>query len=119
GAKIIEKHIILDRSQGGPDASFSLEPEEFKKMVISIREVEKAMGKSSYKLSDKDKKNREFSRSLFVVQNIKKGELFNEKNIRSIRPGNGLPPKHLKEILGKKAKSDIELGTPLSWSLIE
>lgn len=118
GAKIIEKHFILDRKLGGPDAAFSLTPEEFKAMAISIREVEKVLGNVSYELTEKMKKNREFSRSLFVVKDIKLGEKFTEENIRSIRPANGLHPKYLKRILNKKAKGDIEKGTPLNWDLI-
>ncbi len=117
GACIIEKHLTLDRKLGGPDAAFSLEPEEFKTMVKSVREVEKALGKISYDLTEKMKKSREFSRSLFVVKEIKTGEVFTEENIRSIRPGYGLSPKYLKKILGKQAIQDIKKGTPLSWEL--
>ena len=118
GSSIIEKHLTLDRSLGGPDAAFSSEPEEFKAMVKSVREVERALGKVSYELTEKMKKSREFSRSLFVVKDIKVGEVFTEKNIRSIRPGYGLPPKYLKDILGKKSTQPIEKGTPLSWELV-
>ncbi len=119
GAKIIEKHFILDRKLGGPDAEFSIEPAEFKKMVLSIREVETALGAINYELSGSIKKNRIFTRSLFATANIKKGELFTRQNIRSIRPGHGLPPKYLQDILGKHARQDIEMGTPLSFDLIE
>lgn len=119
GACCIEKHLILDRSLGGPDAAFSLEPLEFKDMVEAIREVEEALGKVDYSLSERAKKSREHARSLFATKSIKKGESFTTENIRSIRPGHGLPPKHLPEILGKKAKTDIERGTPLKWDLIE
>ncbi len=119
GASIIEKHFIIDRSLGGPDAPFSLEPEEFKAMVKAVREAEKALGKVSYELTDKMKRSREFSRSLFVVEDVKAGEIFTEKNVRSIRPGFGLSPKFIKDILGKKAKKDIERGTPLNEELIE
>jgi N-acetylneuraminate synthase (EC 2.5.1.56) len=118
GAKIIEKHFTLSRAMGGPDAAFSLEPEEFKQMVKSIREVEKALGDVSYELSEKIKKSREFSRSLFVVKDIKKGDIFTEENVRSIRPGFGLHPKYYKDVLGKKATKDIKKGTPLNWDLI-
>jgi pseudaminic acid synthase len=118
GARIIEKHFILNRKLGGPDSAFSLEPGEFSQMVKSIREVERALGKVDYKLSEKIKKSREFSRSLFVVKNIKKGDTLNNENVRSIRPGFGLHPKFLKDIVGKKAKEDIKKGTPLSWDLI-
>jgi pseudaminic acid synthase len=119
GAKIIEKHFILDRSLGGPDAAFSLQPEEFKEMVRAVREAEAALGKVSYELSAKTKKNREFCRSLFAVRNIGQGESLTEENIRSIRPGYGLHPRHLRKILGKKARKSIKKGTPLNWSLIK
>lgn len=118
GAKITEKHFTLSRSMGGPDAAFSLEPEEFKQMVRSVREVEKALGDVSYELSEKTKKSREFSRSLFVVKDIKSGDVFTEENVRSIRPGFGLHPKYYKDVLGKKATKDIKKGTPLNWNLI-
>jgi pseudaminic acid synthase len=118
GAKIIEKHFILDRNLGGPDASFSLEPAEFKEMVKAVREVEKALGEVSYELTEKMKKSREFSRSLFVVEDMKEGEEFNERNIRSIRPGFGLHPRYLNKILGKRVTKDVTKGTPLNWDLI-
>ena len=116
GAMIIEKHFILDRNFGGPDAAFSMEPEEFKQMVKSIREVEKALGKITYDLTEKQKKSRELSRSLFVVKDIKKGEVFTEDNVRSIRPGYGLHPKYYYEVLGKRVKYNIPKGTPLSFN---
>lgn len=119
GAKIIEKHFILDRNNKGPDSTFSMEPVEFKQMVISIREAEKARGRVNYEISEKVKKSRLFARSLFVVKDIKKGEVFTEENIRSIRPGYGLPPKFFYEIVGKQASMDIERGAPLKWEHIE
>jgi pseudaminic acid synthase len=119
GAKIVEKHFTLCRSDGGPDAAFSLEPDEFETMVKSIRETEKALGQVSYELTEKMKKSRELSRSLFVVEDVKKGETFTEKNIRSIRPGFGMHPKYFNGIIGKKASQDIQRGTPLRWNLIE
>ncbi len=119
GAKIVEKHFILDRSLGGPDAAFSLEPDEFSRMVKAIREVERALGKVTYELTEKMKKGREFSRSLFVVEDVKKGEVFTEKNIRSIRPGFGLHPEYTKKIIGKRARRDIKRGTPLRWEYID
>lgn len=119
GASIIEKHFILDRSLGGPDAPFSLEPEEFKAMVRAVRDAEKALGTVNYELTEKMKKSREFSRSLFVVKDMKAGETFTAENIKSIRPGYGLHPKYLREVLGKKAAKDIQRGTPLGWELIE
>jgi pseudaminic acid synthase len=120
GAKIIEKHFILDSNLGGPDASFSMEPAEFKFMVKSIREAEKALGEINYELTEAKKDNREiFSRSLFVVKDVKGGEIFTKENVRSIRPGYGLHTRYLKDILGKKAKKNIEKGTPLTWTVIE
>jgi pseudaminic acid synthase len=119
GAKIIEKHFILNKKIGGPDSSFSMEPDEFKEMVEAIRITEKALGVPTYELTEKVKKSRVFMRSLFVVKNVRKGETFSRENIRSIRPGNGLPPKYIDRIIGKKAVRDISLGTPLSWDLIE
>ncbi|AGX44910.1 pseudaminic acid synthase [Clostridium saccharobutylicum] len=119
GAKIVEKHFTLSRSDGGPDSAFSLEPEELRLMVKSIRETEKALGEISYNLTEKMKNSREFSRSLFVVKEIKKGELFTEKNLRSIRPGFGMHPRNYVDIIGKHAKLDIKKGTPMSWGLIE
>jgi pseudaminic acid synthase len=118
GAKIIEKHFILDRKLGGPDADFSLEPDEFKAMVKAVREVEKALGKSRYVLADNEKKSRVFARSLFAVKDIQARETLTEENVKSIRPGYGLHPKHLNEVIGKKALVDIKKGTPLNWSLI-
>lgn len=119
GAVLIEKHFILDRTIGGPDSAFSLEPREFSEMVKAVREVEKALGKPTYELTEKQKKSRQLARSLFVVRDVKKGEVFTEENVRSIRPNYGLPPKYLKEILGRRAKFDIEAGTPLTWEMIE
>lgn len=119
GAKIVEKHFTLSRAEGGPDAAFSLEPEEFKTMVKAIRETEKALGEVSYNLTEKMKNSREFSRSLFIVKDIKKGDTFTEENIRSIRPGFGMHTRHYKDVLGKHAKSDISKGTPMSWELLD
>ncbi len=113
GAKIIEKHFILDRSIGGPDASFSMNEEEFTAMVKSIREAEKAIGIIDYKLTEKQAKGKDFSRSLYIAKDIKKGEVFTEKNVRSVRPGFGLHPKYLSEILGKIALEDFEKGYPM------
>ncbi|MDP2685121.1 MAG: pseudaminic acid synthase [bacterium] len=116
GATVVEKHFILDRKLGGPDSAFSMEPHEFKEMVISVRETEKALGKVVYSVSELDKLRR---RSLFIVKDIKAGDLITENNVRSIRPGNGLHPKWLTEIVGKKAKTNILCGTPMNWHLIE
>jgi pseudaminic acid synthase len=118
GAKIIEKHFILDRKLGGPDAAFSLEPHEFEVMVRSVRDVEKALGQVQYELTEKMKRSREHARSLFVVKDIAAGEIFSADNVRSIRPGNGLAPKYLNAVFGRKAKMEIKKGTPLSWNLM-
>jgi len=119
GARIIEKHFILDRSIGGPDSAFSMEPKEFREMVKAVREVEKALGEVNYNLTPKVEKSKIFARSLFVVEDVKAGEVITEGNVRSIRPGNGLHPKYYKDILGKKFRKNIERGTPLSWEIVE
>ena len=105
GAKIIEKHFIIDRSIGGPDASFSMNEKEFTEMVKSIREAESAIGEVSYTLTEKQAKGKDFSRSLYVVEDINAGEVITQKNVRSIRPGFGLHPKYFNEIVGKKVKN--------------
>lgn len=118
GASVIEKHFILDKSIGGPDADFSLDVKDFSEMVSKVRDTEKLLGIVSYDLSEKVKKNQKFARSLFVTEEIQKGEDFTKDNVRSIRPGYGLHPKYFKEILGKKATQDIAKGTPLSLNFI-
>ncbi len=110
GAKIIEKHFILDRSIGGPDASFSMNEAEFTTMVKAVREAEKAIGVVDYNLTEKQIKGRDFCRSLYVVEDINAGDIITEKNVRSIRPGFGLHPKYYNTILGKIAKKDMKLG---------
>jgi pseudaminic acid synthase len=119
GAKIIEKHFILDKSIGGPDASFSMDQKEFKDMVDGIRAAEKSIGLIDYTLTEKQKKSREHSRSLFVVEDIEMGEILTNENIRSIRPWNGLHPKYTKDVIGKKAIKKLLKGTPLEFSHIE
>jgi N-acetylneuraminate synthase len=118
GACILEKHFTLSRAEPGPDSAFSLEPAEFKAMVDAVRQTEKALGGVRYESSEKEQASRVFRRSLFVVQDIKAGETFTEQNVRSIRPGYGLPPRFLGEILGAVARRDIARGTPLSWDLL-
>lgn len=118
GACIVEKHFTLSRKKPGPDSSFSLEPHEFQAMVEAIRGVEKALGTVNYDVTEHEMASRVFRRSLFVVEDITEGERFTGKNIRSIRPGHGLLPKYLPEILGKKARSAISRGTPLNWDMI-
>lgn len=119
GAKIIEKHFILDRSIGGPDAEFSMEAKEFKQMVSYIRDVEAALGTVSYELTNQTKLSKIFSRSLFVVEDVEDGETFTSENVRSIRPGQGMHPKHYQDVLGKVANREIKKGTPLSFDLIK
>ena len=119
GAKVIEKHFILDKTIGGPDASFSLDEIEFTQMVKAVREAELALGKVDYTLTEKQKQGRKFSRSLYVVKNVKKGDVLSYDNVRSIRPGYGLHPKHLNTVLGKRFIRDIEAGERLSEEIIE
>ena len=112
GAKIIEKHFILNHSIGGPDASFSIDETKFTSMVKAVREAEKAVGKVTYELTEKQIKGRDFSRSLYVVKDIKKGEVTTEENVRSIRPGFGMHPKEWKNKIGKHAKRNYNKGEP-------
>ena len=118
GAKMVEKHLTLSRADGGPDAAFSMEPEEFRKMAEEIRIVEKALGRVTYELTEKQKKSREDGRSLFVVEDIGKGEIFTEENVRSIRPAFGMHTMYYDEVNEKKARVDIAKGTPLDWKYI-
>lgn len=113
GAKVIEKHLTLRRSDGGPDSEFSMEPEEFTAMIDAVRAAEKALGRVQYAPTEKEKRSRDFRRSLYVVVDIKKGEAFTCKNVRSIRPANGMHTRRYDEVLGEKAKFDIPAGTPL------
>jgi pseudaminic acid synthase len=119
GANVIEKHFTLSRKLKTPDSFFSVEPEELKELVANIRITEKALGKVSYEVTEREENSRVFRRSLFVVKDVKAGQVFTEENVRSIRPGNGLPPKFIEELIGRKAKVDIKSGTPLTWDLIE
>lgn len=119
GAKVIEKHFCISREIENPDASFSMEPSEFKKMVEDVREAEKAMGRICYDISKEEKASRSLRKSIFVVKDIKQGETLSEENIRVIRPGYGLPPKYYEDLMGKKARKDVGKGTPLDWSVIE
>ena len=116
GAKIVEKHFILDRRNGGVDADFSLEPDEFKSMVEAIRNVEKALGDPEFKITPLMEKARTSMRSVFAVKDIKSGELFTEENLRILRPGIGLHPKYYEELIGRKAKTDLEKGDPVFQS---
>lgn len=119
GACIVEKHLTLSRSKPGPDSPFSLEPDEFRDMVDAVRIAEKALGDVRFECSPKEATSRVFRRSLFVVRDVKQGELFTSENVRSIRPGYGLHTRYLRDVIGKPASRDIERGTPLSWEAIE
>ena len=110
GAKVIEKHFILDKSIGGADAEFSLDEKEFEEMIQAVRDTEKLIGKVDYSMTPKKKKSRQFARSLYVSKDIKKGEILTEENIRSVRPGYGMHPKYLKDVLGKIAERDYKFG---------
>ena len=118
GARIIEKHLTLSRSEPGPDSAFSLEPAEFKAMVEAVRQAERAVGEVRYATTAEERKSRVFRRSLFVAEDVKAGEVFTERNVRSVRPGYGLAPRHFRDVLGKQAARDVERGTPLAWDLI-
>lgn len=117
GAKIIEKHFIIDRSLGGPDATFSMNESEFTEMVKMIREAESSIGKVDYNLTEKQLKGKDFSRSLYAVEDIEIGDVLTDKNIRSIRPGFGLHPKYLKNLIGKKALINLSKGDRITLSI--
>jgi pseudaminic acid synthase len=118
GANIIEKHFTISRELLGPDSGFSLEPHEFKKMVNEIRQTEKALGRVFYGVGPNENASRVFRRSLFAVEDIRAGEMFSKRNIRSIRPGYGLHPRHFYYVLGKVCEQDLQKGTPLQWDFI-
>ena len=117
GAKVIEKHFILDKSIGGADADFSLDKQEFAEMIQAVRDAEKLLGKVDYRMTEKKKKSRQFSRSLYVAEDIKEGDIITEKNVRSVRPGYGLHSKYLKDVLGKKAAVALEKGTAVKLGM--
>lgn len=119
GGKVVEKHLTLSRADGGVDSVFSMEPAEFKKMVDDIRIVEKAIGRVTYDLTDKQLAEREHARSLFIAQDMKAGDQFTLENLRSVRPGFGLHTKYYEQLLGKKVTRDVSKGTPMAWDLVE
>lgn len=119
GATMVEKHFILDRTIGGPDAAFSMQQDEFAAMVQSIRNVEKALGTVAYKLDSSAIKGREFSRSLYVAEDMKAGDIITEQNVRSVRPGYGLAPKYLPEIIGKRVNRDLAKGDRMRLEYVE
>jgi pseudaminic acid synthase len=118
GATVIEKHFTLSRADGGVDSTFSLEPDEMRALVTETERAWQALGKTSYGPTDKEKKSLVYRRSLYITKDMRAGELFTHENLRSIRPGFGLPPKHLDEVLGRRAARDITRGTALSWDLV-
>ena len=118
GATVIEKHFILDKSIGGADAHFSLDENEFSAMVAAVRKAEQMIGSVDYEMTEKKRKSRQFSRSLFIVEDVKSGDKITKENVRSIRPGFGIHPKYFTEIIGKKFNSDFQRGTPMSLDFI-
>ena len=119
GATMIEKHFTLRRADGGVDSQFSLEPDEMKMLATETERAWQSLGSICYEPTEKEKRSLRFRRSLYVVENVEKGETFSEKNIRSIRPGFGLPPKYFDIVMGKKANRRLTKGTPVSWEVIE
>lgn len=119
GASVIEKHFCLSRSIDSPDSSFSMEPDEFKKMVENIRDAESALGTISYDLSERERNNRAYRKSIFASKDIKAGEIISEQNVKVVRPAHGLEPKFYEALIGRKARVAIEKGTPIAWNLIE
>lgn len=119
GATLIEKHFVLDRSAGGVDASFSMNPQEFKEMVGAVRVAEAALGSSAYQLGPASRDSALRGRSIFVAQDVARGESFTSDNLRVVRPGNGLHPRYYSNVLGRVARVDVEAGTPLSWELVD
>lgn len=118
GARLIEKHVTLARADGGPDAAFSLEPHEMHRLVEEVATASAAIGHVSYDREPSESGNLVFRRSLYVVTDIAEGEAFTERNVRSIRPGYGLAPKYLPQILGRMSARPVSRGTPLSWDLV-
>ncbi|WP_062109472.1 pseudaminic acid synthase [Bacillus niameyensis] len=118
GATVIEKHLTLSRAEGGVDAAFSLEPEEFRSLVSETEKAWHSIGEISYGPTEKETQSLQYRRSLYITEEMKRGDVLTKDNIRAIRPGNGLPPKYIDIILGKKIKKDVEKGTPVSWDLL-
>ena len=119
GVKVIEKHFTFDRSEGGPDAAFSLEPAELKELVDATKRAHVALGEASYKIKDAERENLKFRRSIYVSKDIKSGDILTKENIKRVRPGYGMEPKYYNDVLGKKAKNDLEAGSPLLKEHIE
>lgn len=118
GACVVEKHLTMHRSDGGPDAGFSLEPSDFSSLVHDIRVAERSLGTAAFGPTKTETATLPFRRSLFVVADVEAGDVFDETNVRAIRPANGLPPKHLAEVLGRRAARAVRRGTPMAWELL-
>lgn len=118
GACVVEKHITLSRDTPGPDSAFSLEPQELKALVEAVRVAEEALGEVRYEVTDREEASKVFRRSLFVVRDVKAGQIFTAENVRSIRPAHGLAPRYLNIVLGRQAARDVAAGTPVSWDII-
>jgi sialic acid synthase SpsE len=118
GAKVIEKHFTISRADGGVDSQFSIEPDELKSLVIESERAFLSLGDIYYGIQEKEKQSLRFKRSIYVVIDIKKGEVFNTTNLRVIRPGDGMQPKYYETIIGKTASNDLKAGTPLTWEMI-
>lgn len=119
GAEVVEKHFIIDRSIGGPDSAFSMEADEFRNMVRNIRQVEKALGRVKYPTDSAKIKGREFCRSLYVAEDVKAGDIVTEQNVRSVRPGYGMHPKYLPELIGKQFVKDCKKSERMDWSFVK
>jgi N-acetylneuraminate synthase len=119
GAAIIEKHFTISRADGGPDADFSLEPAELTQLVADCRHAWEAIGEAAYRRSADENANRQFRRSLYVIRDVASGDSLSDKDVRSIRPGYGLAPKYLPEVLGRRAKRSLTRGEPLAWEMLE
>lgn len=119
GAKVVEKHFILDRAIGGPDASFSLEPDQFASLVTKVRTAERAMGRVQWGPTGQAAVNKQFGRSLFIAEDLRAGDILTETNLRSVRPGNGLHTRYWRALLGRSVVRDVSRGTPMEWSIVE
>ena len=119
GACMIEKHFTLSRADGGPDSGFSLEPDEFRGMVDAVRVAEQSLGRVNYEPTEHERASRTLRRSLFVVEDMRAGDILTDANVRSIRPGHGLHTRHLPQVLGRRIRRPAIRGTPLSWDLLD
>ena len=119
GGCVIEKHMCLSRDIENPDSSFSMEPQEFAQMVLDVKNAKKTLGEAQYKLSEGEQRSRLFRKSIFIAEDVEEGTVLDEKNLRVVRPSNGLHPRYYKELLGKKVTRKLTKGTPFEWNMIE